>query len=439
MSYKILRIANINYSGAFDRLYAERPGLKEACYQEQLEAIFSLGMIYSDAFSNGMRALGIEAEEIIADADIIQSQWAREHQVETGKSPHSRALTVMAQIKHYQPDVVYFQDVHGLPHKYRKRLKSECPSVRLTVLHKGYPGQFEEMGDFDLVCLSLPSLVDLYREKGIPAELQYHGFNGAIPDMLANQGQADPDQRFDFTFIGSTGFGHGGGHRTRYWSLMRLFRDTPLVAFTDEVFSNTSSRKRRGEILARSLPGWMLGLARPVLRVLPKTGRVLAFSSQVENERSYRAGRKSILEAIPDDSTVPFCPIREFYPQRCLPPVYGLEMFAALAASRVTFNLHANATGASIGNIRMFEATGMGACLLTDSGPNVRELFEPDKEIVTYANMDECVEKLTYLLEHPEVRNEVARAGQRRTLKDHTVQKRVENMDALIRKRLAKI
>ena len=37
MSYKILRIANINYSGAFDRLYAERPGLKEACYQEQLE------------------------------------------------------------------------------------------------------------------------------------------------------------------------------------------------------------------------------------------------------------------------------------------------------------------------------------------------------------------------------------------------------------------
>jgi len=76
----------------------------------------------------------------------------------------------------------------------------------------------------------------------------------------------------------------------------------------------------------------------------------------------------------------------------------------------------------------MFQATGMGACLLTDTGNNMSDLFDEDTEVVTYSSTEECVEKLDYLLKHDDKRREIARAGQRRTLRDHTTQKRCEQI-----------
>lgn len=80
----------------------------------------------------------------------------------------------------------------------------------------------------------------------------------------------------------------------------------------------------------------------------------------------------------------------------------------------------------------MFEATGVGSCLLTDSASNVRDLFEPDNEIVTYTSVDECVEKVNYLFEHEAERAQIARAGQSRTLRDHTTRERSRQIDELI-------
>lgn len=60
--------------------------------------------------------------------------------------------------------------------------------------------------------------------------------------------------------------------------------------------------------------------------------------------------------------------LRDLYPESIRPPAFGLEMYNLLKNSLITFNLHTDFTYGSVGNIRMFEATGMGACLLTDSG-----------------------------------------------------------------------
>ena len=84
----------------------------------------------------------------------------------------------------------------------------------------------------------------------------------------------------------------------------------------------------------------------------------------------------------------------------------------------------------------MFEATGVGTCLITDTGCNMPDLFEPDKEVVTYANIEEAVEKSQYLLEHDQEREEIAAAGQERTLRDHTIQNRCELINDEIIKRL---
>lgn len=433
MSYRVVRIANISYKGALDRLRRDHPDLDSMSYDESLKALFGLGMIYTDAFSQGMRALGVEAIEIIADADSIQKKWADEHGLRLPADDSWRALLVIAQIKHYRPDVVFFQDVHGLPRPFRQDLKSLCPSVRLTVLHKGYPGQFDEMADFDLVYMSMPSLVDLYRDRGIPAELHYHGFNGNIPDLMTSAGFTNGEKALDFSFIGSSGYGHGDGHRSRYWAMVRLFRETPMVAFTDEVFSQYGSRWARFQRALRNVPGPLIEAHR-VIRRLPGGDQIGA----IADDMKFEARRREVIGGSFSSEWAPPCPISAIFPDRCRRPVYGLDMYHALARSHVTFNLHADATGDSVGNLRMFEATGAGTCLLTDSGPNIRELFEPDTEVVTYASLDEGIEKVRYLLSHPETCREIAEAGQRRTLREHTVQMRVANVDALIRQRLAR-
>jgi spore maturation protein CgeB len=95
-------------------------------------------------------------------------------------------------------------------------------------------------------------------------------------------------------------------------------------------------------------------------------------------------------------------------------------MLGVLGQSQITLNRHTDAMGTSFGNIRAFEATGMGACLVSDTGSNVNDIFEPDSEIVTYASVDEAVEKLSYLKEHDAARMAIAQAGQARTLREHT-------------------
>ncbi len=83
--------------------------------------------------------------------------------------------------------------------------------------------------------------------------------------------------------------------------------------------------------------------------------------------------------------------------------------------------------------MRLFETTGVGACLLTDWKENLSELFEPDAEVLTYRSAEECVEKVNYILEHEEERRSIAAAGQLRTLREHTFDNRAARIDEIIR------
>lgn len=129
-------------------------------------------------------------------------------------------------------------------------------------------------------------------------------------------------------------------------------------------------------------------------------------------------------------------PLAELYPDRSHDCVFGLDMYNIMALSQVTFNKHSDNVWHEVGNMRLFEACGMGACLLTDEGHNLGDLFEPDSEVVTYANVQDCVEKLKYLMDHPQERAAIALAGKRRVLAQHTWEKRCEEIDEHIQKML---
>lgn len=100
--------------------------------------------------------------------------------------------------------------------------------------------------------------------------------------------------------------------------------------------------------------------------------------------------------------------------------VWGLEMYRILRRSKITFNSHIDAAGDFCCNMRMFEATGTGTLLLTDSKRNLPELFEPEREVVTYSSLDDAVEKVTYYLQNEPERMAIAKAGQKRTLAQYS-------------------
>jgi spore maturation protein CgeB len=120
--------------------------------------------------------------------------------------------------------------------------------------------------------------------------------------------------------------------------------------------------------------------------------------------------------------------MQDRYSQRCHAPVFGLRNYEILGRSKIVFNSHINIAGSYAANIRLFEATGMGACLITDWKDNLRDLFEPDVEVMTYRTVAECAEKVNYLLKHPAELKGIASAGQRRTLREHTYYHRAQQL-----------
>jgi spore maturation protein CgeB len=111
---------------------------------------------------------------------------------------------------------------------------------------------------------------------------------------------------------------------------------------------------------------------------------------------------------------------------------WGLDMFRHLRAARVSLNRHLNVAGPYANNMRLYEATGVGSLLLTDAKENLGELFEPRREVVTYDEVDDLVAKIRHYLGNEDERREIARAGQERTLREHTYTQRMAELAAIL-------
>lgn len=108
------------------------------------------------------------------------------------------------------------------------------------------------------------------------------------------------------------------------------------------------------------------------------------------------------------------------YGNRNYVPVWGLEMYQLYAGTKIVLNRHHPAAQGYSNNLRMFEATGMGALLLTEDSPNIRDFFIPGEECVTYTSPSDAVDKIRYYLEHNDERELIAERGKLKTLLAHT-------------------
>ena len=433
--YKILRIAGLHYREPIHALLHENPAFSAESYEEQKADIFKQHYIYTDSFSRGMRTLGHEAHEVLYDVEILQKSWAKENGV-TFSTLNWQADILLAQICKLRPDILFFQDIHALPYSIRRNLKQIFPFVRCIIVHKGYPGNFNEMKEVDLLMVGSPRMVKQYEESGYRPYLFYHYFDDAVLTSLGCE--STEQKQYDFTFLGSSGYGYGRGHASRYWMLKELIQRVPIEVWLteqpelDEHKKVILSKQTRIKLRIRLLLKHCLSLMDyATIDNLIKQGhlplKIRNIALDILNEK-----------IIPQDNTIPIPSERllDLFPNRIHAPVFGLEMYRILQKSRITLHRHSDAAIDAVGALRLFQATGVGTCLLSDTGTNMKDLFEEDREIVTYSSTEECIEKMTYLLEHDDVRRESAKAGQRRTLRDHTAMNRCLQIDEILQKML---
>ncbi|MBF0449811.1 MAG: glycosyltransferase [Candidatus Magnetomorum sp.] len=116
---------------------------------------------------------------------------------------------------------------------------------------------------------------------------------------------------------------------------------------------------------------------------------------------------------------------------------WGLEMFTLMAQSKIAINRHIDVAENYANNMRLYEATGCGALLITDYKDNLNDLFEIGKEVIAYRSPEECVDLIDYYLNHPQEAERIARAGQEKTLRDHTYVNRMAQISEILKRHLA--
>ena len=108
-------------------------------------------------------------------------------------------------------------------------------------------------------------------------------------------------------------------------------------------------------------------------------------------------------------------------------PVWGKDMYEILANSKLSLNIHGDISQSEAANLRLLEVTGSGALLLTENQSNLGEYFN-NEEVVTYDSVSDLIEKINYYLTNNEAASQIAAAGRKRTLLDHTYDNRVVDL-----------
>lgn len=106
--------------------------------------------------------------------------------------------------------------------------------------------------------------------------------------------------------------------------------------------------------------------------------------------------------------------------------------------TKIGINVH-NRGDYTVGGYRLFDLPANGVMQISDGGPYLDTFFEVGKEIESYRNTDELIDKIKYYLEHDAERQQIARNGYRRVELDyrmkHLLQKAGEIIKAGMEKR----
>ncbi len=114
------------------------------------------------------------------------------------------------------------------------------------------------------------------------------------------------------------------------------------------------------------------------------------------------------------------------------------EMIEVFSASRVSLNFSSSSGARQWRRAapqikgRVFEVPGCGGLLLTEHAPGLENYYRVGEEIVSFRGRRDLLRKVRWLLAHEEERKSIAQAGLRRTIRDHTYEKRLTEILQLV-------
>lgn len=352
LSSRRILFINTYYSGFLQKLYQDNQELPSLPYWQQKRVVQEQCFGDSDFYSSGMIAAGWDADDLVANCPQLLAAWADDHGVD--KSAWENVL--LAQVREFEPDVLYFQDVSLATGNLLEMLRPHAGLVAGQIASP-MPPQTDLTG-IDLLFSSFPHFVEQFRIQGKAAWYQPLAFEPRILQWLHPS-----ERKYPVTFVGGLSPHHGKG----------LEQLTAIAA--QEPFD------------------------------------VWGYGAQ----------------QLPSDS-----PLLEHHHGE----VWGLDMFNILRQSAITLNRHIDVAGDYANNMRLFEATGCGALLITDYRSNLHRLFEIGREVVAYRSAEEAAGLISYYRAYPDEAAEIAAAGQRRTLRDHTYTARMAQTAEILERQL---
>jgi hypothetical protein len=360
--------------------YGRHPALTGAGYDEQHTALMGRHFGTGDAYARELRALGHEAWTVVANAEPLQAAWAREH----GARRLARAAARL-------PTRIGIAASAALP---ARILDAQVAALRPDVVYLQ-----------DLWLLSRARL-DALRAAG-----------RLVAGQIASAAPA-PDVLRGFDLL-VTSF----PHFVERFRALGVHTLEMAIAYDPAIHDALRSEGVDPDP----------GAPRP---------HTVSFVGAL-NPATHATGTRLLEELCRHDVPLEVwgygvelldaaSPLRE----RFQGAAFGLDMHRVLAASRIAVNRHIDTAEGYANNMRLYEATGDGALLATDAGVNLAALFDPGREVVAYRRADDLAATLHELLADGERRVAIARAGQERTLSEHTYPPRIAALAAELERRL---
>jgi len=368
------------YPGYMKYFYRNEPDASNLPYKEHLSKIMADSFYWADFWKINLEKTGnFIVEETLPNNQFLQKQWAKEHCVSYSEDNWFYEI-LDAQISEFKPDI-FFTNEFQIKSEYKSTIKKRHPSIKLVI---GWDGILRNdislFQGCDIVLSCVQDSVDYYNANGFKG---YYFIFGFEPEILKRIIIREP--LYDSTFVGSL---YSWGHTQRLRLMADLSKNVPFKIWASS-FAPTDKKDYYLEQLSR--------IRRGKFRDMLDVSRI----------RKVNQGE-----------------------------AFGLKMYQILADSKITINSHIDFAGNKAANIRLFEATGVGTCLLTDWKENLSDFFEIDKEIVAFKSIDECIEKVKYLLEHDSERQAIVKAGQERTLRDYNLEKRFSKFAEFLEKNI---
>ncbi|MBO4223597.1 glycosyltransferase [Bradyrhizobium neotropicale] len=385
-------ILNADYPRFLARLYRSQAGLETAPYSPQMAARNNSLFGVADFYSKNFSAQGHSAAEIHVNNAWLQAAWAREH----GMAVAATGSTMSAS--------------NRLPAWLLRAVAPFKPMLRPLARKVGLSPKLDEQAEKILL-----AQIEDFRPDLV---LNQDTFHVDTSLMRRIKGIGKP------ILVGQIGIAPSRGED---WSVYDLMLSQ--LAATVGFFRSLGVRAEVSHLAFEPT-------VNDALPPAPAMDIDVSFVGTVSADHQQRIALLEAVAARYDlklfGNIAPGLPASSPL-HRCFQgEAWGTEMYQALRRSRITLNSHIDMAGQEAGNVRLFEATGVGTFLLTDFKDNLHTLFDLDREVVAWRSIDDCIEKIDRYLADDAARKEIAAAGQRRTLKAHNYRERTRAILAAV-------